>query len=106
MKMLPHRPGKSLTQAVVESFVIRIVEALLLERPFQVPINFSQETEVRCLLANSMNGHRPERLRLDAPGALEDLRQHEHRHVAAYSITLAGDFHKLSGHGLLSGGIA
>ena len=36
-------------QAVVESFVVGVVEALLLQRPFQVPVDLGHEEELRML---------------------------------------------------------
>ena len=35
------------------------------------------------------------------PGSLEDVRQHEHRHVATNAVTLAGYLHQLRGHRVL-----
>src|SRR5262245_10494171 len=39
VEMLANGPGVPLAQAVVQSFVIGVVESLLLQRPFQVPVD-------------------------------------------------------------------
>ena len=44
-EVLPHRAGMAVAQSVIEPFVIAIVEALLLQRPFKIPIDFGQEDE-------------------------------------------------------------
>src|SRR5262249_25943355 len=39
VEMLTHRPGMSIAQAVVEPFVICVIEPLLLQPPFHVPLD-------------------------------------------------------------------
>ena len=78
-------------QPIVQSLIIAIVEALLLQGPFQIPINLSLEGEGWIGLAHRRRRRRPERLRADAPCALENLGQHQHRHVAADTIAFAGN---------------
>ena len=51
VEMLAHRPRVPLAQAVVEPFVVGVIESLLLQRPFQVPVDLGHEAEVRILLA-------------------------------------------------------
>ena len=93
-------------QAVVEPLVVGVVEALLLQRPFHVPIDFRHEAEVRNLLAHAADRLGPERLGRDAPGPLEDFRQDQHRHVAAHAVALTGDSHQFADHGFLRSWVA
>ena len=101
VKMLAHGPGVAVAQAVVEPLVVGVVEALLLQRPFQVPIDLGHEAEAGMALADLLRRRRPEERRSLAPGALEHVGQHEHRHVAADAVALAGDSHQLADHRLL-----
>ena len=61
---------------------------------------------MRIFFAHAFDRFRPEKLCRYAPGTLKDVRQNEHRHVAAHSVTLAGDFHQLAGHRFLRGRVA
>ena len=56
-------------------------------------------------LADTLGRRRPEERRTAAPGAFEDLRQNQHRHVAADAVALAGDLHEFADHRFLRGGI-
>ena len=47
VEVLAHRPRVSLAQAVVEPLVVGVVEPLLLQRPFQVPVDLGHEAEAR-----------------------------------------------------------
>src|SRR5262249_47751259 len=76
-------------------------ESLLLEGPFQVPIDLSHEKEFRATSADSFDGTRPEGSRTQAPGPLKDLRQDQHRHIAADTVAHIGDVLQLRGHSLL-----
>src|SRR5882762_2985592 len=96
-----HSDPVLVAQAVVETFVVGVVEPLLLEGPLEIPVRFGHEDEVRPALAHARDGRRPEGLvdgraavgrpRAIAPGATHDVWQHEHRHVAPHSISLRGD---------------
>src|SRR6516162_3498996 len=90
-QMTADRPGVAVSQAVVKPLVIAISEALLLQGPFEVPIDLGHKGEGRIFLADRRRRLRPEWLRRQSPGALEDLGQQQHRHVAAHAVTLAGD---------------
>src|SRR5262245_63575960 len=37
LEMLAHCARRTITEAVIEAFIVSVVEALLLQRPFQVP---------------------------------------------------------------------
>ena len=52
-------------------------------------------------MAHRGDGLRPEGLDAPAPGALEDLGQQQHGHVAAQAVALAGDALQLDDHRLL-----
>ena len=101
VEVLTDRPGMTLAEAVVESFVVSVVEALLLQRPFQVPVDLGHEAEIRDPLSNLLGRARPERLRAAAPGAFENIRQDKHGHIAAHTVTLTGDPQQFSDHCLL-----
>ena len=105
-EVLAHRPGVPLAQAVVQPLVVGVVEPLLLQRPFEVPVDLGHEAEVGDLLPHAPGRLRPERLGADAPGPLEDLGQDEHGHVAAHAVALPGDLQQLADHRLLRGRIA
>ena len=96
----------ALRESVVEPLVVGVVEALLLQGPLEIPIDFSEEEEARDLGANSVRGPGPERGRGDPPRPLEDLRQDQHRHVAADAIALAGDPPQLAEQRVLQRGVA
>src|SRR5262245_49097440 len=88
-KMFAHRARVAFAQAVVEALVVGVVEALLLHVPFAVPIHLGHETEVRRLLAHAARRFRPEQWRAYPPSPLEDIWQHQHRHVAADAVALS-----------------
>src|SRR5262245_65184887 len=75
VEMLTHRPGLTIAQAIVQPFVIRVIESLLLQRPFQVPVDLGHEAEVRHPLPYSLRRLWPERRRREATGPFDDLRQ-------------------------------
>ena len=53
VKMLADGPGMAFAEAVVEPLVVGVVEALLLERPFQVPVDLGHEAEAGMLAART-----------------------------------------------------
>ena len=44
-EMVPHGPGMSVSKSIIESVIVRVVKALLLECPFKIPVNFRHEQE-------------------------------------------------------------
>ena len=90
-QMGAQRAGIGIAQPVVQTLVVAVVEALLLQVPFEVPIGFGQEGEAGMGPAHGRDRRRPERRRRPAPGALEDLGQDKHRHVAAHAVALPGN---------------
>jgi hypothetical protein len=90
-QMIADRPHMALSQAVVEPLVVAVGEALLLQGPFEVPIDLGHEGESGIPSVHCCRRLRPERLWRDPPGPLENLGQQQHRHVAAYAVALAGD---------------
>src|SRR5215218_5104549 len=85
-EMVADGGGVGAAQSIIEPLVVAIVEALLQQLPFEVPIGFGQEGEVAASFAHSPYRLWPKRRRRPAPSTLEDLRQKEHRHVAPYAI--------------------
>ena len=61
--MLAHRPSVALAQAIVEPLVVGVIKALVLHRPFQIPIDLGHEAEAGNLLANPARRLRPEERR-------------------------------------------
>src|SRR5439155_280157 len=68
VEMLTHWQGMSVAEAVVQPFVVGVIESLLQQGPFQVPVDLGQEAEVRNPLAHAPDRLRPEGPGLDAPG--------------------------------------
>ena len=66
--------GVTLAQAIVQPFVVGIVEALLLERPFQVPVDFGPEEKARKSLPHALGRSGPEERSTLVPGPLKDVR--------------------------------
>ena len=88
--------GALAREAVVEPLVVAGVEALLLERPLEIPVGLGEEEEAGMRLTDGRDHRRPVflvRRRADAraPRPLEDVVQHEHRHVAAHAVALLRD---------------
>src|ERR1700719_3924610 len=90
-QVVADRPDVALPQTVVEPLVVAIVKALLLQRPFEVPVDLGHEGEGRILSVYRRRRLRPNRFRRYPPGALENLGQQQHRHVAAHAVALAGN---------------
>ena len=100
-KMLAHRPGVTLAQAVVQPLVVGVIESLLLHRPFPVPVDLGHELEVRMFAPHGLGCLRPEEVSPDAPSAFEHVGQDQHGHVAAHAVALPGDSLQLADHRLL-----
>ena len=81
----------ALSQPVVEPLVIAIGEALLLQSPFEVPIDFGHKGEVGIFLVHRRRRPWPESLGGYPPGAVKNLGQQQHRHVATHAVAFAGD---------------
>src|SRR5262249_52421985 len=105
VEMFSHGPGALIAPASVQALVGRIIESLLLQRPFQLPVNFGHEREARKTLAHAPGCRRPEKGSTLAPGAFEDVGQDEHGHVAADAVALAGDLQEFADHRFLRGGV-
>src|SRR5215510_7864975 len=99
--MLAHLPGVTLAEAIVQSLVVGVIETLLLQCPFQVPVNLGHEAETRNALPNELGCLRPEERSALAPGSFEDIWLHEHGHVAAHPVALAGNLDEFPDHGFL-----
>src|SRR6516225_11114843 len=69
------RSGMTVSQAVVKPLVVTIVEALLVQGPFEVPINLGHKGEGRIFLADRRGRLRPEWVRRQSPSALKNVRQ-------------------------------
>ena len=94
-EMTPDLRRIGMAQPVIEPLVVAIVEALVLQRPFEVPIDLRHESEAGVGLADRGDRLGPERLRRQAPGAVEHLGQQQHRHVAAQPIAMLGNRRQL-----------
>src|SRR5262249_28676097 len=67
VKVPAYGPRMPIAQPVVQPLVIGVVEALLLHRPFQIPVDLGHEQEFRMLLPNRGDCPWPERLGPVAP---------------------------------------
>ena len=105
VEMLAHRPCMAFPEAIVEPFIVSVVEALLLQRPFQIPVDLGHEEEAGNALTHTLGRRRPEERRTLAPGSFEYVRQDQHGHVAAHAVALSGDLHQLADHRFLRGGV-
>src|SRR5215207_3659807 len=74
VKMLTHGSGMTFAQAIVQPFVVSVIESLLLQRPFHVPVDLGHKTEVRRFFSCAFNRLGPEWLGLYAPRAFENFR--------------------------------
>ena len=72
-EMLTHGPGMAFAEAVIEALVVGVIEALLLERPFQIPIDLGHETKTGNSFAHTANGVRPERRGAICPKCVQTL---------------------------------
>ena len=55
----PHALGVAVLHPIVELLVVTVVESLLLERPFQIPIGLGQEPELRVARPHCRDKRRP-----------------------------------------------
>ena len=46
-QMVADRPSVSIAQTIVKSLIVAVIESLLLQCPFQVPVHFRHEEEAR-----------------------------------------------------------
>src|SRR5436190_14955282 len=53
LEVLAYRTGASLAEAIIKSLVVSVIESLLLERPFEVPVNLGKEAKVRMTFAHA-----------------------------------------------------
>src|SRR4051812_6507688 len=51
-EVLANRTSMALAKAVVQPFVVGVIESLLLQGPFQVPVNFGHEDKTWRLLSH------------------------------------------------------
>ena len=93
----PHLFGALVHESVVEPLVVAVVEALLLQRPLQVPVRLGHEHGTRdATRARRRSRSASSRPAVAAPPRspqvrVEDVVHHEHRHVAADTVALIGD---------------
>src|SRR5579871_832497 len=78
-------------KAIGEALVVAVVETLLVQLMFEIPVSFGQEREAWIRPAHRGDRLCPEGSRRHLPGASEDLRQLKHRHIAAQAIAESGD---------------
>src|SRR5687767_2492563 len=96
--MLARGAGVTLPRASVRWLVVGVDEPLLQHGPFEIPIDLGHEAEPRGLFADSCRRLRPEEWRAPSPGAREDIRQHQHRHVTPHAVALPGDPEEFATH--------
>src|SRR4051812_6799802 len=74
-QMAANGAGIGMAQAIVQPLVVAVVEALLLQFPFVVPIGLGQKSEAPMSVAHGRDRLGPKWRRCATPGTLEDLRQ-------------------------------
>ena len=72
--MLSHWTGLLPAQAVIKPLVVGVVKSLLLQRPFQIPVNFRHEYKVGMLVPDLLGGLGPKWFGFNAPGPLKNFR--------------------------------
>ena len=90
-EMLAYRTRMTFAQSIVEPFIVGVVEPLLLQRPFSIPVDLGHETEVRMLLAHGLGCLGPKEFDACAPSPFEHVGQDQHRHVAPHAVALPGN---------------
>ena len=100
-----HARGISGNELVIETLVVGVIKAKLLQAPFQTPISLRKEEKPRQGLFHCGNGLGPElrgggRARGGEmlPGAAEHVLEQQHGHVAADAVAPAGDGPEQAGH--------
>ena len=99
-----HGVGAVVHEAVVEPLVVAVVEALLLQRPLEIPVGLGHEHEAGMGALHSGDHGRPvvgvrSGPTALTPRALEGVVHHQHRHVAAHAVALRGDRAQRLDHG-------
>ena len=99
------RVGRVVDEAVVQALVVAEVEALLLQRPFHVPVRLGHEQKLGMRRLHARDQLRPVVGLGRGPGPLsprpgEDLVGHQHRHVASKPVALRADRDQRLGHGV------
>jgi hypothetical protein len=74
-QMTTNRRGMTLPQPVVKPLIVAVSKALLLQGPFEIPIDFRHEGKVRVLRMHARDRLWPEWFRRHSPGALKNLWQ-------------------------------
>ena len=59
-KVEPHALRSVVFQAVVKALVVAVVEPQLLQLPLQIPVGFSNKTEIRAAFSDAGYSPRPE----------------------------------------------
>src|ERR1700733_13373500 len=75
IQMFADRSNVPGLEPVVQPFIVAIIEALLLQGPFQIPIYLRHESKGRMCLADYLRCLGPKRLRDDPPGTRKDVGQ-------------------------------
>src|SRR4029450_809457 len=106
--MKTHLLGRTLQNSVVQSLVVAVIEALLLQRPLKIPISLGEEQESRMRLADGGDHCRPI-VRLwrgtDAitPGSGKNVTHDQHRHIATDTVALLGNLAERLDHNSAQG---
>src|SRR4051812_26360934 len=85
-EVIAYGAGMPFAESIVEPLVVGVIKPLLLQCPFEIPIDFRHEQKVGIVFANGTDRVRPERLWFLTPRALKHVGKDQHRHVAANAI--------------------
>src|SRR3974390_1551357 len=82
-QMRAHGHGITALQSIVQTLVVAVIEPLLQERPFEIPVNLGDEEKPRIAFADRRDDSWPvlRFRRPHAPGPRKYVISHEHRHV-------------------------
>ena len=102
--MGPDTVNIPINKAVIQPFVVAIVEALLLKVPLLIPIGFGNEQEIGIRTSHGWDEHLPEigsglRTCTVAPRLTEDFVHYQHGYVATNAIAHTRD----PGHSIKDG---
>ena len=101
--------GVGVHEPVVQPLVVAVVEAELLELPLEIPVGLGDEQHLRVdarapeITSDqySASGGRTDAV---APGAPEDVVEHQHRHVATHTVGQVPDLDERVDRGLPKSG--
>src|SRR5947209_15230296 len=100
-EVIAYGPGMPFAESIVEPLVVGVIEPLLLQCPFEVPIDLRHEQEIGIVFANRMDCVWPEGFWSLTPGALKHFGEDQHCHVTANAVAVSCNSFEFTNHSLL-----